>query len=80
MAESGRVPGRGRIRASIEKQSRRIPEKSRICVSTEKWMNPGEYGEKLESLGVSKNLPDEYRYIVESVEYRKIAESGRVPG
>ena len=28
---------KGRIRASIEKLSRRVPEKGRIWVSTEKW-------------------------------------------
>ena len=67
MAESERVPGKGKLLASIEKLSRRILEKGRICVTIEKWMNRGEYGEKLESLGVSKNLPDEYRYMVESV-------------
>ena len=48
MAESGRIPGKGKIRASIEKQSRRIPEKGRICVSTENWWNPSEYGDKVE--------------------------------
>ena len=67
MAESERVPGKGKIPGSIEKLSRRILEKGRICVTIEKWMNPGEYEEKLESLGVSKNFPDEYRYMVESV-------------
>ena len=37
MVESGRVPGKGRIRTSIEKLSPRLTEKCRICVSTEKW-------------------------------------------
>ena len=49
MVESGRVPGKGRIRASIEKLSRRVPEKGRISVSTEKWENPGEYLQKVDS-------------------------------
>ena len=35
MLESGRVPGKGRIRAIIEKLSWRVPENGRICVSTE---------------------------------------------
>ena len=37
MVESGRVQGKGRIRASIEKLSPQVPEKGRTCVSTEKW-------------------------------------------
>ena len=59
MAESGRVPEKGRISASIEKLSRRVTEKGRICVSIENWQNPGEYREKLESVRVSKNFPDD---------------------
>ena len=60
MVESLRVPGKPRIGTSIEKLSRRVPKKGRICVSTEIWWNPGEYWEKVESLRVSKNCPDEY--------------------
>ena len=37
MVESGRVPGKGRIDATIEKLSGRVSEKGRISVSTEKW-------------------------------------------
>ena len=55
MVESGQVPGIGRIPTSIEKLSRRVPEKGRIYVSTKKSYNLGEYQEKLESLRVSKN-------------------------
>ena len=44
--ESGGLPGKGRIPESIEKLSRRVPKKGRICVSTEKWSNPCEYQEK----------------------------------
>ena len=47
MVESGRVSGKGRILASIEKLSRRVPKNGRICVSTEKLLNPGEYREKV---------------------------------
>ena len=43
MVESGLVPAKGTICASIEKVSRRVPEKGRMSVSTEKWKNPGEY-------------------------------------
>ena len=56
MVESGRVPGKGRIRATIEKLSWIVPEKGRISVSTEKWWNPDEYREKVES--VCGPLPD----------------------
>ena len=52
MVESEQVPGKDRIPASIEKVSRRVLEKGRICVSTKKWYNPGEYREKIESLRV----------------------------
>ena len=37
MVESVRVSGKGIIRASNEKLSRRVPEKGGISVSTEKW-------------------------------------------
>ena len=67
MAESGRVPGKGRIRASIEKLSRRVLEKGRIYVSNENWSNLSDYLEKVESVRVSKNFPVEYEKRVESV-------------
>ena len=60
MVESGRVPAKGRFRGSIEKLSRREPEKGRISVSTEKWKNPGEHTEKVESVRVSKTCPNQY--------------------
>ena len=60
LVESGRVPRKGRICASIEKRSRRVLEKGWIFVSTEKWQNPGEYREKVESVRVSKNFLGEY--------------------
>ena len=47
MVESVQVPGKGRIRASIEKLFRWVLEKGPINVSTEKWKNPGEYHEKV---------------------------------
>ena len=67
MVESGWVPGKDRIRASIEKLSGREREKGWISVSTEKWKNPGEYREIVESVRVSKKCPDEYEKMVESV-------------
>ena len=60
MASYGSVPGKGRIRASVEKAFWRVPEKGRTCVSNEKWRNRGQYGEKVESVRVSKNFPGEY--------------------
>ena len=72
MVEYGRVPGKARIRASIEKLYRRIPENGRICVSTEKWWNPTEYREKVESLRVLKILPASTGKESNLCEYRKI--------
>ena len=67
MVESGGVLGKGRIPASIEKVSRRVPEKGRISVSTEKLFNLGEYWEMVESVRVSTTCRGEYRKRVESV-------------
>ena len=67
MVESGRVLGKGRIRARTEKLPEGVPEKSRISVSTRKWLNLGEYEENVESVRVPKIYPDEYRTRVESV-------------
>ena len=46
MVESGRVLGKGRFRASIEKLSQRVPEKGRISVSTEKMEECGRVPDK----------------------------------
>ena len=67
MVESERVPGKVSIRTSTEKLSGRVTEEGTISVSTEKWLNPGEYREKVESVPVPKNCPDEYRKRVQSV-------------
>ena len=67
MVESGRVPGKGRIRATIEKLYRGVSENGRISMSTGKWYNSGEYQEKVESVPLLKNCPDEFRKMVESV-------------
>ena len=67
MAESGSVPGKGRIRANIDTQSRRVSKKGRIFVSTEKWQDQGQYGEKIEFVRVLTNCLGEYRKRVESV-------------
>ena len=84
MVESGRVVGKGRIRATIEKLlgrvsengrirastknlSGRVSEKGRMSVSTEKWYNLGEYREKVESVPLLKNCPNEFSKRVESV-------------
>ena len=50
--ESRRVPGKGRIRASIEKLSGGVSKYGRISESTEKRYNPGEYRENVESMRV----------------------------
>ena len=57
MVESGRVSGKGRIRASTEKLSARVPKNGRISVSTAKWKNRGEYWEKVEVVRVLKKQP-----------------------
>ena len=67
MASSGSVPGKGRIRASVNKLSRRVPENDRISVNTEKWYLPSHYREKVESVRVSKNCLGEYQKRIESV-------------
>ena len=67
MAKFVRVPGKGRVRATIEKVSRRVSEEATISVSTEKWINPCEYRGKVESLQASKKYPDDYRKRVQSV-------------
>ena len=67
MLESERVPGKCRIRTSTEKLSGRVPERGRISGSTEKRRNSGEKLEKVESVRVSKNYPDDYPKMVESL-------------
>ena len=68
MLESVLVPGKGRIRASIEKLSRREYQKRVESVTVLKnGINPGEYREKVDPVRVWKNCPDEYRKRVESV-------------
>ena len=59
--------------------SPRVPEKGRIFVSTEKWYNPTEYREKVESLRVSKTFPAGTEKGSHLCECRKLVESGRVP-
>ena len=75
MVESGRVPGKGIIRRSINKLSRGVPENVRICVSTEKWLNPDEYLKTVPaSTGEGSNL-SEYRKMIES---RRVQGKGRI--
>ena len=76
MVEFGRLLGKGRIRTTYEKLSGRVSEKGRISVSTRKWENPGEYREKVESMRVSKNCPDDTGKGSNQCEYRKMVESG----
>ena len=44
-----------------------VQKNGRISVSTRKLLNPGEYREKVESVRVPKNCPDQYRKMVDSV-------------
>ena len=60
MVESKRVPGKGRIRATIENLSGRVSEKRKTNVSTRKWLNLGEYEENVESVRVTKNFASEH--------------------
>ena len=80
MEEYGRLPGKGRIRVSIDKLSRRVSKKGRICVSTEKWQNPDQYREKVESGECRKTVPVSTEKGSNMCKYRKMAESGSVPG
>ena len=65
MIESGRVPGKGRIRASTVKLCERVLKNGRMRVSTGKWKDSGEYRDKVESVRVLKNCPNEYRKVEE---------------
>ena len=67
MVESGRVLEKGRNRPGIDNLRRVVLEKTRICVQTEKWWNPGECREKVESVLVSTVCAEAYRKGVESV-------------
>ena len=67
MVEFGRVPRKARIRPSIAQLFGRVPEQSPFRVRYEKWLNPGEYREKVESVTLLKSCPDEFRKRVESV-------------
>ena len=58
IVESGRVPGKGGIRASTEKLSGPVRKNGRISVSAGKLLNPGKYRQKVESVRVPKNGPD----------------------
>ena len=50
MAESEALPGSSRICASIEKLIDQVLEKGRIRVKTDKWENPGDYRDQVESV------------------------------
>ena len=67
MPELGSVPEKSRIRASVEKLSQGVPEKARICVTTQKWHHPGQYREKVKSVCVeklSREVPEKGRICV----------------
>ena len=56
MVESGRVPGKGRIRATIEKLPKRESENGRIIVSTGKWYESGRVLGKVRICATIENL------------------------
>ena len=67
IVESRLVTAKAGIRASTEKLSGPIRENGRISVSTEKLLNHGDYRQKLESVRVPKNCPDQDGKFVELV-------------
>ena len=66
MIESGRVPGKGRIRASTEKLFEPVPKNGIIRVSTGKWKDLGENRDKVEFVRLQKKCSNQYRKMVES--------------
>ena len=54
MAEYEALPGASRIRASTEKLIGQVWEKDRIRVKTDKWQNPGDYRDQVESVQLPK--------------------------
>ena len=76
MIESGRVSGKGRIRASVEKLSERVPKNGIIWVNTGKWKDSGENRDKVESVRLQKKCSNQYRKMVES---RSVPENDRIP-
>ena len=84
MVESGRVLGKGRIRASIGKLSRRvqkngrinvIPKNDRIRASTGKMQNPYEYRKTVRVSTEKESNQCEYRKMIES---GRVQEKGRI--
>ena len=67
MLEFGRVLGKGGIRASTEKLPGPVRKNGRISVSARKLLNLGDYQQKVESVRVPKNCPDQYGKMVESL-------------
>ena len=45
---------------TLEKLSGPVPKNGRFSVSARKLLNPGEYQQKVESVRVPKNCPDQY--------------------
>ena len=62
-----RLHAKGGISASAEKLSGLVRKNGRISVRTRKFLNPGEYQQKVESVRVPKNCPDQYGKMVELV-------------
>ena len=67
MLNPGEYREKGGVRESTLKLSGRVPKNGRISVSTGKLLNPNEYREKVKSVRVPENCPDEYQKMEESV-------------
>ena len=81
MAESRVCTGKRRIRVNVEKLSRRVSTKGRICVSTEKWQDQVQYWEKVYNpYECRQTVPGSTEKGSNLCEYRKMASSGSVPG
>ena len=74
MVESGRVPGKSRIRASVEKLSGRVSERSRISESIKKMVESGREVKGRIRASIEK-LSGEYRKRVELV---RVSNNGRI--
>ena len=80
MVSSGSVPGKGGIRASVEKLSRGVVEKGRICVSTENCRIEGLYREKANPCECRKTIPTSIEKGSNLCKYRKMKGSRSVLG
>ena len=78
MASSGSVLGKGSIRAIVEKPLRGVPEKDRICVSTEKWYKsgsvPGKGRIRASVEKLSRGVPENGRICVSTKKWQNLGQ------